>query len=456
MQDTRSPKAPRDLNLLFNARSVAVVGASANPEKLGFEILNNLINMGYSGPIYPINPKADEILGRKAYPSLTAVGQPIDLIGVIVPGQLAPGVIEEAGKLGVKNAVVISGGFREIGNDDLEAALVAAAQAGGVGIIGPNCQGINYPANQLCLSWPLIKRKGGLALICQSGTIAAALGDRAEKEGIGIAGLVALGNRCDIDESDLIEFFAADPNTDAIAVYLEGVRDGGKFMEVGLRAGKKKPVLVLKGGRTERGRKAAESHTRSIAGRGEIFDAALCKVGFEKVESIDELYDCAKVLATEKKRPGRRVQVLTSSGGSGIVAVDILDDLGLDVAPLSEASRRRLAEVLPSHCVVGNPLDLTGDTPAERYREAVEALAETEPGIDLYLLIFGDPIPRATENCLELKRKVGRPIIACYIGGGEVEAVEFPKLNGAGIPTFPTPERAARAARALLTGQNLK
>ncbi len=452
METVQAGKTPRDLNLLFNARSVAVVGASANPEKLGYEILNNLINMGFAGPIYPINPKSEEILGLKAYPSLTAVGEPIDLIGVIVPGKFAPGVIEEAGKVGMKNAVVISGGFREIGNDDLEAALVGAARSGGVGIIGPNCQGINYPASKICLSWPLIKRPGGMALISQSGTIAAALGDRADKEEIGIAGLVALGNRCDIDESDLIEFFGADPRTDVIAVYLEGIRDGQKFLEVGGRVGKIKPVLVLKGGRTERGRKAAESHTRSIAGRGEIFDAALRKVGFEKVESIDELYDCAKVLAVEKKRPGRRVQVLTSSGGSGIVAVDVLEELGLDVAPLSEASRKRLAEVLPPHCVVGNPLDLTGDTPAERYREAVEALAAVEPGIDLYLLIFGDPIPRATENCLKLKKKMDRPIIAAYIGGGEVEEVEFPKLNGAGIPTFPTPERAARAARSILTG----
>lgn len=453
MEDDKTKTPPRDLELLFNARSVAVVGASANPEKLGYEILNNLINMGYSGPIYPINPKADEILGLKVYPSLSDVGQPIDLIGVIVPGKLAPGVIEEAGKLGVKNAVVISGGFREIGNDELEAALVGAARFGGVGIIGPNCQGINYPANRLCLSWPLIKRRGRLALICQSGTIAAALGDRADQEEIGISGLVALGNRCDIDESDLIEFFGADPGTDVIAVYLEGIRDGNKFMEVGRRVGKIKPVLVLKGGRTERGRKAAESHTKSIAGRGEIFDAALRKVGFEKVESIDELYDCAKALAAEKKRPGKRVQVLTSSGGSGIVAVDVLEELGLDVAPLGEASRKRLAEVLPSHCVIGNPLDLTGDTPAERYKEAVEALAGTDPAIDLYLLIFGDPIPRATENCLELKAKVGKPVIAAYIGGGEVEAVEFPKMNGAGIPTFPTPERAARAARSILTGR---
>lgn len=453
MENEKNDNRPRDLDLLFNARSVAVVGASANPEKLGYEILNNLINMGFPGPIYPINPKADEILGLKAYPSLTDVGKPIDLIGVIVPGKFAPGVIEEAGQVGVKNAVVISGGFREIGNDELEAALVAAAREGGVGIIGPNCQGINYPASKICLSWPLIQRAGGMALISQSGTIAAALGDRADKEGIGIAGLVALGNRCDIDESDLIEFFGADPNTDVIAVYLEGIRDGKKFLEVGGRVGKAKPVLVLKGGRTERGRKAAESHTRSIAGRGEIFDAALRKVGFGKVESIDELYDCAKALAVEKKRPGKRVQVLTSSGGSGIVAVDVIEELGLDVAPLSESSRKRLAEVLPSHCVVGNPLDLTGDTPAERYREAVEALAGTEPGIDLYLLIFGDPIPRATENCLALKEKVDRPIIAAYIGGGEVEEVEFPKLNGAGIPTFPTPERAARAARSILTGR---
>ncbi len=452
MEQSVSKHELRDLDLLFNARSVAIVGASTNPEKLGYEILNNLINMGYEGPIYPINPKADEVLGLKAYPSLSDVGEPIDVIAVIVPGKFAPGVIEEAGRLGVKGAVVISGGFREIGNDDLEAALVAAARGGGVGIIGPNCQGINYPANKLCISWPLIKCQGGLALISQSGTIAAALGDRAEKEDIGISGLVALGNRCDIDESDLINFFGADPSTEVIAVYIEGVKDGDKFMDVGRRVAKDKPVLVLKGGRTERGRQAAESHTKSIAGRGEIFDAALRKIGFEKVESIDELYDCSKVLAMEKKRPGKRVQVITSSGGSAIVAVDVLEELGLDVAPLSEAGRVRMKEVLPSHCVVGNPLDLTGDTPAERYKEAVLALAEEEPGIDLYLLIFGDPIPRAMENCLEMKKAVDKPILACYIGGGEVEEVEFKKMNGARIPTFPTPERAARAARSVLTG----
>ena len=452
MEETTGKYELRDLDRIFNASSVAIVGASTNPEKLGYEILNNLINMGYEGPIYPINPKADEVLGLKAYPSLSDVGEPIDVIAVIVPGKFAPGVIEEAGRLGVKGAVVISGGFREIGNDDLEAALVAAARGGGVGIIGPNCQGINYPANKLCISWPLIKCQGGLALISQSGTIAAALGDRAEKEDIGISGLVALGNRCDIDESDLINFFGADPSTEVIAVYIEGVKDGDKFMDVGRRVAKDKPVLVLKGGRTERGRQAAESHTKSIAGRGEIFDAALRKIGFEKVESIDELYDCSKVLAMEKKRPGKRVQVITSSGGSAIVAVDVLEELGLDVAPLSEAGRVRMKEVLPSHCVVGNPLDLTGDTPAERYKEAVLALAEEEPGIDLYLLIFGDPIPRAMENCLEMKKAVDKPILACYIGGGEVEEVEFKKMNGARIPTFPTPERAARAARSVLTG----
>jgi len=452
VEETARKYELRDLDRIFNASSVAIVGASTNPEKLGYEILNNLINMGYEGPIYPINPKADEVLGLKAYPSLSDVGKPIDVIAVIVPGKFAPGVIEEAGRLGVKGAVVISGGFREIGNDDLEAAMVSAARAGGVGIIGPNCQGINYPANKLCISWPLIKCQGGLALISQSGTIAAALGDRAEKEDIGISGLVALGNRCDIDESDLINFFGADPSTEVIAVYIEGVKDGDKFMDVGRRVAKDKPVLVLKGGRTERGRQAAESHTKSIAGRGEIFDAALRKIGFEKVESIDELYDCSKVLAVEKKRPGRRVQVITSSGGSGIVAVDVLEELGLDVAPLSDSGRARLKEVLPSHCVVGNPLDLTGDTPAERYTEAVLALAEEEPGIDLYLLIFGDPIPRAMENCLEMKEAVDKPIIACYIGGGEVEEVEFKKMNGARIPTFPTPERVARAARSVLTG----
>ncbi|MEW6229757.1 MAG: CoA-binding protein [Bacillota bacterium] len=449
------------LDRIFKPSSVAVVGASANPEKTGHTILKNILDGGFAGRVYPINPGGGEILGLQAYPSLSGIPGQVDLAVVVVPAKVVPDVMRQAGDRGVGGAVIISGGFREVGNDDLEREVTTIARSFGIRVIGPNCQGVNYTASGLCASWPLITRKGGMAVISQSGTVGAALGEWAEDEGIGISAFVSLGNKADVDEIDLISYFGKDPNTRVISLYMEGTQDGRRFMEICREALKSKPVVVLRPGRTEKGRKAAESHTKSIAGNHMIFDGVCKQVGITRAGSVRELYDFSKALMFAERRAMRtaarrkpyRVAVLTSSGGSGIIAADAAQECGIEVPDLGAEAMERLKAALPSHCVVRNPLDLTGDTPAERYEVGVSELASSEE-VDAFLLIFGDPIPRATEVVTRLKsglKSNGRApeIVVCYIGGGAVGKDESARMQKAGIPVFPTPERAVRAIGAL-------
>jgi acyl-CoA synthetase (NDP forming) len=443
------------LHDVFNARSVAVVGASASPDKTGHIILRNIIDGGFAGSVYPVNPKAETILGLKCYPTLTAIPGDLDLVVIVVPAKFVPDLIDEGGRKGVKAAVVISGGFGEIGNGDLENELKAAAARHGVRVIGPNCQGFNYTPNHLCATWPLVKCGGSIAVISQSGTVAAAMAMWAEQEEIGVSGVVALGNKCDVSELDLVEYFADDPNTKCIALYIEGIRDGQGFMKLMRSVGGRKPVVILKPGRTEKGKKAVASHTHSIAGSDEVFQGVCRQLRITRAADVTELYDFSKALGFLKRPKGRKMLVVTSSGGSGILATDTAEQCGIDVAALDDGTKEELKKVLPGNCVIGNPLDLTGDADAKRYRTAVETAARTS-GADFFFLIFGDPIPGAAEIVQELRAAIPQEIVVCYLGGGETEAIEVRKMHRGGIPVFPTPERGVRAVGALLASHTLQ
>jgi acyl-CoA synthetase (NDP forming) len=437
------------LDGIFGARSVAVVGASGSPDKTGHIILKNIVDGGYAGSIYPVNPKADTILGLKCYPSVSAIPGGLDLVVVVVPAKFVPGVIDEAGAKGAKGAVVISGGFGEIGNGELEDELKAAAARHGVRVIGPNCQGFNYTPNRLCASWPLVKSRGPIAVISQSGTVGAAMEMWAEQEEIGVSGFVALGNKSDVSELDLVEYFADDPNTRSIALYIEGIRDGRAFMALMRSVAGRKPVVVLKPGKTEKGKKAVASHTHSIAGSDEVFQGVCRQLKLTRASDVVELYDFSKALGYLKRPAGRTMLVVTSSGGCGILATDTAEQCGIDVAALNERTRAELKTVLPATCVIGNPLDLTGDANAERYGTAVRTAAATADA-DFFLLVFGDPIPGACEIVQELRSTISQEVVVCYIGGGDTEKTEVLKMHRSGIPVFPTPERAVRAVSALL------
>ncbi len=440
----------KKLNGFFKAKSIAVVGASTNPEKTGHIIMKNIIEGGFKGQIYPINPKGSEILGLSCYPSLIDVPiDKIDLVIIVVPAKFVPGVMEDAAKKQATCAVIISGGFREAGNDDLEVSVIETAKKYGIRFIGSNCQGITYTPNNLCAAWPLMKSKGNMTIISQSGTVGAAFAGWAKEDNLGLSSFVSLGNKSDIDEIDLIKYFSLDQSTKVIGMYLEGVKDGRAFMKIGRSIVNKKPIVVLRPGRTQKGSIAAQSHTKSIAGDYRVFDAACKQTGIIKADTVYELYDFSKIFSLCKIPKGNRCLIITSSGGSGILATDVAEKNNVNILTLKSETKDILSQSLPSHCIIGNPLDLTGDTNAERYYEVVKKLKSVDY-IDMVLLIFGDPIPNAADFAKRMKDEVSQEIVACYIGGGDIQAQEIVNLHKEGISTFPTPERAMRAISALI------
>jgi len=425
------------LQALFRPNGLAVIGASAKPGKLGYQILKNILDAGFKGPVIPVNPKEETILGVPSVKSVGEIPSGTDLAVVIIPAASVPEAMLQLGERKVRAAIIITGGFAESGADGarLQEDVARNAARCGIRVVGPNCQGVNYPHHGLCASWPLITRKGAMAIASQSGTVGAALIDWAAEEKLGFSAFVSMGNRIDVDEADLIGFFAADENTKVITLYIEGVRDPKRFLAAVKEC--RKPIVIFKAGRTDQGRKAAESHTRSLATKDEIYDAVFRQYGIHRAASLEELYDFSKALAYVPPPAGPRMLIVTSSGGSAIIATDVAADNGFRVSPLPDALASELKRTLPSHFIVGNPLDLTGDGDAERFRKVI---ATSRDHYDVVLTIFGDPIADAS-TALE----PGRNDLVAFLGGADVERAERLRLHEKGIAVFPTPERAVKA-----------
>jgi acyl-CoA synthetase (NDP forming) len=389
-------------------------------------------------------------LGLRCYGSVRDIAEPVDLAVIVVPARFVPSVILDCGAKGVKAAVVISGGFSEIGEAgaELERRLLEEARKSGVRVLGPNCQGVNNTAAGLCASWPLVRRKGPISIVSQSGTVLAAVGCWAEEDGIGVSKLVALGNKCDVDEVDLLKYLGEDESTKVIGLYIEGVRNGRKFMEVAGEVVKRKPIVVLKGGRTPKGIEAAKSHTRSLVGLDRVFDEASRRAGILRVKGVEELYDVCKALSSLPFPAGSNVVILTSSGGSGILATDACEELGLNVVGLSEGLRGTLERELPPECIVRNPLDLTGGATSAIYDVALSALLPAEE-VHSALVIVGDPMLGIAEVIAKHLR-FGKPMVPVMLGGGNVEREERGKLAASKVPVYPSPVRGVRALAALV------
>jgi acyl-CoA synthetase (NDP forming) len=431
-------KPKNSLDAVFQPKSVAMVGASATPGKLGYDILYNLINAGFTGPIYPINPKADQILGLTAYPDIRSLPSPAELAVIVIPARMVPSAIEDCGKTGIKAAVIVTGGFAEAGDDGekLQHELAAVANQYGVRLIGPNCQGVNHPHASLCASWPLITTHGRIAFISQSGTVGAALIDWADQDHLGFSVFVSLGNRADVDESDCIRYFSDDPNTKVIALYIEGVKRPAVFLEC--LAAATKPIVIMKSGRTPRGRVAAESHTKSMAGTDAIYEAIFRKYKVHRADNLEELYDFAKALAYMEKPPGRRLLNISSSGGAAILAIDEAEKLGFVNPAPSKALKEKLRAFLPAHCGVSNPIDLTGDAISDPSLYS-KVIAAAKSDYDTSVVIFGDPIHGASDIV------TGKGEVIVFCGGADVEREEVKLMHQKGIPVYPTPERGIRA-----------
>jgi len=436
-------RGKKHLDAFFKPRSVAMIGASSSPGKIGYDVIYNLIHAGFRGPIYPINPKVDQILGLKSYSDVASIPAPPDLAVIVIPSRMVIGTIEECGKLGVKAAIIVTGGFAEAGmeGEKLQTDLAAAARKYNVRLIGPNCQGVNNPYSNLCASWPLLTTRGRMAFISQSGTVGAALIDWANVEELGVSVFVSLGNRADVDESDCIQYFNEDRNTRVIALYMEGVKRPAAFLEALEKASK--PVVILKSGRTARGRAAAESHTKSLAGTDEIYEAIFRKYRVHRADNLEELYDYAKALAYLDKPKGRRLLSISSSGGAAILGIDESEQFGFTSPTPSVALQKRLRTFLPAHCGVSNPIDLTGDAISDPSLYS-KVIAEAKSDFDTSIVIFGDPVRGASDIV------TGKGELVVYCGGADVEREEALKMHRKGIPVYPTPERGVRALAQLV------
>uniref|UniRef100_A0A7C2Z9I2 CoA-binding protein n=1 Tax=Ignisphaera aggregans TaxID=334771 RepID=A0A7C2Z9I2_9CREN len=445
------------LEELFKPRSVAVIGASREPGKVGHSILKNIIEGGYKGSIYPVNPKANEILGYPVYKSVSEIPGDVDLAVIVVPAPAVPGVLEECGKKGVKYVVVISAGFKEVGGEGVEREkkLVEIARKYGMRVVGPNCLGIIDTYTPLNATFgPRIPKRGGIAFVSQSGALLAAILDWAEKIGIGFSKIVSLGNKADLSEIDFIEYLGEDPETKVILLYLESIADGRKFIEVGSRVSRKKPVVLLKGGVTEAGARAALSHTGSMAGGATVLKAALKKAGIVGVSSLSELFDLAIAFDAYQFIQGDRIGVVTNAGGGGVVTSDLIASRGLKLATLSQTTVDYLKKNLPPMAAVLNPVDVLGDAKADRYKLAIDAVLR-DPNVDGVITILTPQAvtePEATaQTIIELSKQYRtKPILAVFIGGSKVEKA-IRMLMDNGVPVYDMPERAVGA----LIGMNM-
>jgi acetyltransferase len=444
MQDT---SGRHYLTPLFEPGSVAIVGASEAPGKVGTILLSNMLAAGFRGPLFAVNPKYSSVSGVPCYASVGKIPSPVDLAVVATPAATVPGVIAECGKAGVRSAVVITAGFSEVGAEGakLERALLENARRSGVRLVGPNCLGIARPTLGLNATFARgAALPGSLGLVSQSGAVCTAMLDWATPNKVGFSSIVSLGGSTDIDFGEIIDYLAHDTQTEHILLYIEGIRDARRFLSSLRAAARTKPVIVMKVGRHPAGSRAAVSHTGAIVGSDDVFDAAVGRAGVVRVQSVGQLVAAAQALASHVRPKGDRLAVITNGGGPGVMAADHLADLGLSLAALAPATVEALHRALPSNWSHGNPIDLIGDADAERYRAAVSACL-ADPGIDGILVILSPQAMTEAEATaravVAAARGASKPLIACWMGQASTDAARR-FLHEASIPVFRTPDPA--------------
>jgi len=446
----------------FFPKGVAVIGASSTPGKVGYVVTSNLKRM-YRGYIYPVNPRAKEILGLPAYPSILEVPDPVDLVIISVPAPAVPRVVDEAGRRGIKAAIIFSAGFREVGKQgvELEEKVLRIARSHGMRIIGPNCIGIYSPPSSLNATFldpdrQGLPESGHIAFISQSGALGAALLDWAEANGIGISRFISVGNKADVDEADLLAFLRRDKWTWSIALYIEGISNGVDFRRELEETTLLKPVVILKAGRTSAGARAAASHTGSLAGSYAVYNAVFKQTGAIQAISPDELFEYVTALAFQPPMLGKRVGIVTVGGGSGVMATDALLELGLEVPELSNTTQSKLRKILLPIASTRNPVDITGSGSVEQLAESLRIVVESRE-VDGVILIPYFNIPTITEEApkiladtiRELHVEYPVPIVVSVTGGRRAWRLALELRDLAGVTIYPSEARAARAIYAL-------
>lgn len=439
------------LTPFFHPRGVAVVGASADPTKLGYGLARNLIQSNYQGVVHFVNPRGGSLLGRPVFARLAEVPDPVDLAILLIPAPAVPQALRECAGRGIRAVIIGSGGFRETGPEGsaLEKECLEIAHAHGLRLIGPNCIGLldtHLPIDATFLS-PPGPLPGDVAFISHSGAICAAVIDWARGQGFGLSRLVSLGNQVDINETDVLAPVAADPFTRVLTLYLEGISDGQRFVAEARRITPQKPVIALKVGRFSSGQRAVASHTGALAGEENAFNAAFRRAGVIRAETSEEMFDWARALAWCPPPRGRAVAVLTNAGGPGVTAADALEANGLSLASLTPETQRSLAELLPPAASLHNPVDMLASASPEQYAGSLRLLLE-DPGVDAALVILPPP-PMFTAGAvakaiIPVVHTAGKPVVVALMGERLIqEAVEH--FRAARIPEYRFPERAASA-----------
>ncbi|MHB9098982.1 MAG: acetate--CoA ligase family protein [Syntrophales bacterium] len=458
-----------NLDAIFSPESVAIIGASTTPGKVGHDIFANILHGGFQGTLYPVNPKAKSILSVKTFPSIKAIADSVDLAIIILPPKLCINAVQEAIEKGVRGIVIVSAGFREVGGEGLEIEnrIVALCKEANVRLVGPNCLGVINPLPDVSLNASFSRRMpacGNISFISQSGALCTAVLDFAADRGFGFSKFISIGNKADVDELDLLLYLHNDLNTAVIILYIEELRKGREFIDAvkEITSGHRPtPVIVIKSGRTSAGAQAAASHTGALAGTEAVYDAIFKQAGIIRADSIAELFDFANAFAykhesalgkARRKIPaGKRVAIVTNAGGPGILATDMTVSSDLELAKFKQETIAELASCLPTTANIHNPVDVIGDAPSDRYENALSAVIKDE-GVDGALVIL---TPQSMTNALgtaeaivRVARRSPKPILCCFMGVVDVSAgVKY--LQEHGYPVYTFPEDAAKAMGAL-------
>lgn len=460
MVNGRIEKNPRGLKIFFEPKSVAVVGASRTPGKIGNTILRNLLKLGYEGQIFPVNPRAEEIEGLRSYASVAAIPEAVELVVMAIPAHLVLEVMRDCQKKMVKGVVIISSGFSEAGKEGMERQreLVRLAAEAGIRIVGPNTTGILNPEGRFTTTFVDLKgvKSGGIGFVAQTGMFAGMMFQWIfSSQHFGLSKVIGLGNKADVADHDALDYLAQDEATRVVIMYLEGVKDGRRFLASVDRLVQKKPLVVMKGGKTKEGAKAAQSHTGSMAGRDEIFEALFKQAGAIRVKDFEELLDLGKTFAYQPLPKGNRIAIISLSGGAGVMATDACPESGLVLASPAEQTLARFREKMPPWSIPGNPFDIEPlsevVTQEGAYRLSLDVLL-SDPGVDLALLIMSTTrTPQIhADYVVEVARAhPEKPVAVCIIGEASLYHRLFQIMEEANIPVFVGVRRAVASLAAL-------
>ena len=441
------------LESLFYPKTVAVIGASREPGKVGYEVVANLVHSGFAGKIIPINPKATDVLGIKCYPDLKSAGVTIDLAVVVVSLKVILNSVREAIQAGAKSIVVITAGFKEVDAQGaaLEKELVEICRAGGARLMGPNCVGILNTDHHMNATFaPSMPPSGRISVISQSGALCVAILDWCKSRNMGLAKVISFGNKADLNEVDFLQALADDQQTAVVAGYLESISEGDEFLRIAEQTASTKPVVILKVGVTSAGAKAAASHTGSLAGADMAYGAAFKRSGVIRAENFEALFDYAQAFAMQPLPAGNRVGIITNAGGPGIMATDAAEIAGLKVVAPTDETKKLLREGLPASASVNNPVNVIGDADPDRYTKAFSILQD-DPNVDAIIVVVTPQNmtqPFALAEKLAQAHKGKKPVLAAFMGGEEVFKAQK-RLMELNIPAYPSAERAVASLQAL-------